>query len=129
MAKSTAKAEALMRDLKERLVARGFSAVESKDAEGFPKITLGSEAEISIVGVDGVSKDVFGNDNYSFAPHKVIFLSADANTKVSVCKILNEVIKMGIDKLVVKTGADLAAAEAAAGDEIVFDYRWPTKGV
>lgn len=132
MAKSTAKAEALARDLKERLEFRGFTIAESKDANGFPKLTLDTdEASLRIVGIDGVSKDVFGNDNYSFAPHNIYFASRnDAMSSLKVSRILTEVIKIGIDKMIVQTHATvLATAEAAAGDEIIFDIRWPTKGV
>lgn len=132
MAKSTAKAEALARDLKERLVKRGFSISESKSAEGFPKLTINTdEASILIEGEDAVSKDIFGNSNYSFAPHKLSFASRnDAMSTLIVSKILVEIYKMGVEKTIVKTHATvLATAEAAAGDAIIFDQAWPTKGV
>jgi len=45
-------------------------------------------------------------------------------------KIELEVIKCGIEKMVVKTHATvLATAEAAAGDALTFDIQWPTKGI
>lgn len=132
MAKSTAKAEALVRDLKERLERRGFSADESKDSEGWPKLTLNTdEASIRIEGEDMVSKDVFGNDNVAFAPHFLDYASRDdAMDTLKNAKILNEVIKMGVSKMIVKTdGSSLSTAEAADGDAIEFDDRWPTKGI
>jgi len=132
MAKSTAKAEALARDLKERLERRGFSAAESKDAQGWPKLTLNTnEASIRIEAEDMISKDIFGNDNVAFAPHRLDYASRDdAMDTLKNAQILTEVVKMGVSKLVVKTDAtDLATAEAAAGDAVEFDDRWPTKGV
>ena len=132
MAKSTAKAEALVRDLKERLERRGFAAAESKDAEGWPKLTLNTnEASIRVEAQDAVSKDIFGNDNVAFAPHALDYASrADAIGTLENAKILTEVLKMGVSKMTVKTDAtSLATAEAAAGDAIEFDDRWPTKGV
>ena len=130
--KSTAKAEAMARDLKERLEFRGFAVAESKDAQGWPKLTLDTdEASLRIEAVDAVSKDIFGNDLVAFAPHKIDFASRDdAMDSLKASKILLEVIKMGIEKTVVKTHATvLATAEAAAGDELGFDVTWPTKGI
>lgn len=130
--KSTAKAEALSRDLKERLEFRGFTVAASKDANGWPKLTLNTdEASILIQGSDAVSKDIFGNDLMSFAPHEVDFASRDdAMTSLKVSEIMLETVKMGIAKMVVKTHATvLATAEAAAGTELTFDVQWPSKGV
>ena len=130
--KSTAKAEAIARDLKEKLEFRGFSIAESKDANGWPKLTLNTnEASIRFEAEDAVSKDVFGNDLVAFAPHKVEFASRnDAMSTLIVSKIMTELIKIGTNKAVVKTHATvLATAEAAAGDEVQFDIQWPGKGI
>lgn len=130
--KSTAKAEAIARDLKEKLEFRGFSIVESKDANGWPKLTLNTdEASIRFEAEDAVSKDVFGNDLVAFAPHKVEFASRnDAVSTLIASKIMTELIKIGTNKAVIKTHATvLATAEAAAGDEIQFDIQWPGKGI
>ena len=129
MAKSTAKAESLLRDLKDRLEERGFSVSESKDAQGWPKLTLGTDASVRMEAADAVSKDVFGNDNKAFAPHTLELAAIDAMSKAEYSKVLIEVSKMGVDKNIVKSGANLVTAEAAAGDEIIFDIRWPTKGI
>ena len=133
MAKSTAKAESLLRDLKDRLELRGHAVVESKDAQGWPKLTLNTdEASIRMEAVDAVSKDVFGNDNVAFAPHFIDFASRDdmANATVARAEIMTELVKTGIDKVIVKSHATvLATAEAANGDEVIFDLRWPTKGI
>ena len=128
--KSTAKAIALLRDLKDRLSQRGMSSAESMDANGWPKLVIGAdEASVRMEAADAVSKDVFGNDLKAFAPHFVELSAVDAMSKADFSKVLIEVSKMGADKHIVKSGADLATAEAAAGEEIVFDVRWPTKGI
>ena len=128
--KSTAKSEALLRDLKDRLELRGFAVAESKDSEGWPKLVVGSdEASIRMEAADAVSKDVFGNDLKAFAPHFIEVASRSDMSKADYSQILAEVVKMGADKHIVKEGADLAAAEAAAGSEFIFDVRWPTKGI
>ena len=130
--KSIAKADALARGLKERLQFRGFTVSESRDAEGWPKLTLNSnEASLLIIAADAVSKDIFNNSLVAFAPHRIEFASRnDAMDTLKVSKIELEVIKCGIEKMVVKTHATvLATAEAAAGDALVFDVQWPTKGI
>ena len=130
--KSTAKSIAWARDLKEKLEFRGFSIVESKDAEGFPILTLNTdEASLKIVSYDAISKDVFGNDLTSFSPHSIDFASRDdAMDSLKVSKILIEVNKLGIEKTIVKTHATvLATAEASVGEALVFDITWPSKGM
>jgi hypothetical protein len=132
MAKSIAKADALARGLKERLQFRGYAVSESRDANGWPKLTLNTnEASLKIVAADAVSKDVFGNDLVAFAPHRIEFASRDdAMSTLKSAQIQNEVVKCGIEKMNVKTHATvLATAEAAAGTDIVFDVQWPTKGI
>lgn len=130
--KSLAKADALARGLKERLQFRGYTVAESRDANGWPKLTLNTdEASLLIIAADAVSKDVFGNDLVAFAPHRIEFASRDdAMSTLKAAQIQTEIIKCGIEKQVVKTHATvLATAEAAAGTAIVFDVQWPTKGV
>jgi hypothetical protein len=130
--KSLAKAEALSRGLKERLQFRGYTVAESRDANGWPKLTLNTdEASLKIVAADAVSKDIFGNDLVAFAPHRIEFASRDnAMTSLKVAQIQTEIVKCGIEKQNVKTHATvLATAEAAAGTDINFDLQWPTKGV
>lgn len=130
--KSTAKAIALSRDLKDRLEFRGFVVSESKDSEGWPKLSINTdEASIKIFGADQISKDILGNDLVAFSPHNLDFASrADAMDVVKTSKILLEVIKMGVEKTIVKTNATvLATAEASVGEALVFDVQWPTKGI
>lgn len=126
--KSTAKAEASARDLKEMLELRGFAVAESKDANGWPKLTIGTDASIRIESYDAVSKDVFGNDLKAFAPHMVELAAIDAMSKQDYAKVLTEVVKYAFEKKIVKSGVDLATAEASAGEELIYDVRWPTKG-
>lgn len=133
MAKSTAQAEAQARDLKDRLELRGYSVAESKNAQGFPKLTLNTnESSIEYSDTDAVSKDVFGNALRAFAPHSIKWASReDAIGLLQAAEILTEIEKTGIEKVFVHTDATvLATAEAAAADgEVRFDIRWPTKGM
>jgi len=132
MAKSTAKAEAVVRDLKDRLAFRGYSSTESKTAEGNPKLTVGSDASIEIVQADAVSKDIFGNDLLAFAPHQATLAIDEAIAYKKLAEVIAELSKVAIDKTLLKTSAtDLATAEAiadASADAISWDVRWPTKG-
>lgn len=130
MAKSTAKAEAMARDLKDRLEQRGLAVAESKTAQGWPRLVIETdEASIEIEAADAVSKDVFGNDLKAFAPHEARLASADGQAKADFYKVAKELEKCGIDKTILKTGATLAAAEATAGEAVIWDVRWPTMGV
>jgi hypothetical protein len=128
--KSIAKADAWLRDLKERLVLRGFSCADSRDVNGWPKLTLNTdEASIRIEANDAISKDVFGNALVAFTPHKLYFASRnDAMSTLVVSKLMSEIVKLGI-KMVVQTHATvLATAEAAAGDEVIVDVQWSAAG-
>lgn len=129
MAKSTAKAEALSRDLKDRLEQRGLTVAESKAAGGWPRLVINTDqASIEIEAIDAVSKDVFGNDLVAFAPHEARVASVDAQGKAELASILLELGKTAIDKTFLSEGANLATAEGAAATEIIWDVRWPTKG-
>ncbi len=130
--KSLAKANALSRGLKERLQFRGYTVAESRDANGWPVLTLNTdEASLTIIGADAVSKDIFGNALVAFAPHRIEFASRDnAMTSLKVAQIETEIVKCGIEKQNVKTHATvLATAQASAGTDVNFDLQWPTKGV
>ena len=123
--------ESLLRDLKERLEFRGFAISESKDANGWPKLNLNSnEASIRMEAISNVSRDVFGQELVAFSPSRLEFSSRnDAMDSLKVSKILLEVVKMAVDKMVVKSHAtDLALAEASDGEELGFNVLWPTKG-
>jgi hypothetical protein len=92
---STATAQGLIRDLGDKLSKRlaggaGLNTVvSSADANGWPVLTLshnGNAAEgqpvlaIRIKGIDAVSKDVFGNSTYAYAPHELDFAYELAST-------------------------------------------------
>lgn len=127
--KSTAQAEAMARDLKDQLEFRGFTVAESKDAEGWPKLTLNTnEASIRIESFDAVSKDIFGNDLVAFTPHRTFFASRDdAMDSLKAAKIMLELAKVGTRIVVQTDDDDLADAEAADGEELEFEIKWPTK--
>jgi len=127
---STAKAEALARDLKERLVSRGFT-VDQSTSGGYPKLTLNTdEASILIEQEDAVSKDVFGGSLLAYSPHK-LSLASRANASsltLKVAEIMVEVVKLGMKTIIKSHATVLATAEASAGTELQYDVRWAGKG-
>ena len=153
MAKSTAKAEALARDLKERLrfrlnAARIDTIREAKDANGWPMLFL-SDGGVETAGnpvialrikaIDAVSKDVFGNANIAFAPHELELAyeldSSEAEPdRKDIAIVLFECTKMGIKTLIKEIADATAVTESAlnaasAAEALEFDKAWPTKGV
>lgn len=128
---STAKSEAVARDLKEALEKRGFAVEESQLAKG-RKLSIDSDKmTIRIEAKDAVSKDVFGNDLDAFTPHEVKFAidSTGGASHVEVAKVMIDLGKQGF-ALKIGEGADIAAAEAAAdaAEEERHAAQWPTKG-
>jgi hypothetical protein len=156
--KSTAKAQALLRDVADKLKVRyapgaaGLNTVrQANDANGWPMLFLshgGNEAAgqpvigIRIQAVDAVSKDVFGNALIAFAPHTLEIayeLGASGNlTFVSHADLLiaeyesiNTGVKILLEELANGTAvneADMNTAMAAPTAQIENLY-WPTKGV
>lgn len=124
MINSVAKADALVRGLKEKLGFRfGASAVsESRDANGWPQLAC-QDVYLRIKGADAVSKDIFGNSFAAFAPH-VLDIADDAAAKADLAAILFECSKLGV-KIAYRAGADV---NAAATLELEYDLRFPTKG-
>lgn len=152
--KSLAKADALLRDVADKLKVRlaGSATIDTvrqaRDAAGWPMLFLsdaGNEAAgqpviaLRIKAVDAVSKDVFGNDLIAFAPHKleVAYELAAANnpipTDVDILIAEFEAIKTGVAiqlKELANTTAVTAANMDAAAVAIELDeLYWPTKGV
>lgn len=152
--KSLAKADALLRDVADKLKVRlaGSATIDTvrqaRDAAGWPMLFLsdaGNEAAgqpviaLRIKAVDAVSKDVFGNDLVAFAPHKleVAYELAAANnpipTDVDILIAEFEAIKTGVAiqlKELANTTAVTAANMDAAAVAIELDeLYWPTKGV
>ena len=152
--KSTAKAEALLRDVADKLKVRyaGSATIDTvraaKDANGWPMLFLsdaGNEAAgqpviaLRIKAVDAVSKDVFGNDLVAFAPHKleVAYELAAANnpipTDADILIAEYESIKTGVaiqlKELSNGTAVTAANMDAASPAIELDELYWPTKGV
>lgn len=152
--KSTAKAQAQARELKEKLQFRfqGSASIDTvrqiNDAAGFPILICsdgGNEAAgqpviaIRIKAQDAVSKDVFGNDLMAFAPH-TIELAYEKDTteaepsRVDLIKVMAEVQKIGM-KLLVKEIADGTAVSEASIDAadvaaaLEYEVSWVAKGL
>lgn len=148
--KSTAKAQATLRDVADKLKVRFPTKTvrEAKDAAGWPMLFIsatGSEVAgqsnvaLRMRAQDAVSKDVFGNDLVAFAPHalEVAYeLTAGDNPIVTDADLLTiefEAIKTGV-KIQLKeiangTAVTEAAMNAATPSVELEDIYWPTKGV
>lgn len=152
--KSVAKAEALFRDLKEKLEFRlsGSSTIdtvaESKDSNGWPILTLSDGGAVAagnpvIVlrakSINAVSKDVFGNNLIAFTPHELeIAYELDGTegepSRIDLSIVMLEASKLGM-KIAIKEIADGTAVDetsidaASATKEIEFDVKWPKKGM
>lgn len=152
--KSTAKAEALLRDVADKLKIRfaGSATIDTvrqaKDAAGWPMLFLsdaGNEAAGQPVialrcrAVDAVSPDVFGNALVAFAPHilEVAYELAAANnpipTDADILIAEFEAIKTGariqLKELANGTAVTAANMDAAAVAADLEDLYWPTKSV
>ena len=126
---STAKAEAVVRDLKQALEKRGFSVVESQLAKG-KKLAIDADMSIRIEAKDAVSKDVFGNDLDAFTPHDCKFAIDNAvASHEDVAKVMIDLGKIGFAIKIGEAGT-LGAAETAAdsAEEQRHNQNWPTKG-
>lgn len=152
---STAKAQACMRDLADRLSKRiaGSSTIDTvraaNDANGWPMLFLsdaGNEAEAQPVIVlrmsaqDAVSKDVFGNALVAFAPHilEVAYENtATANkafpAKTDVQLVEWEAFKIGartqVKEIANGTAVSEASMNAASAALDMDELYWPGKGV
>lgn len=152
--KSLAKADALLRDVADKLKVRyaGSATIDTvraaRDAAGWPMLFLsdaGNEAAgqaviaLRIKAVDAVSKDVFGNDLVAFAPHKleVAYELTAANnpipTDVDLLIAEFEAIKTGVaiqlKELANGTAVTAANMDAQAVAIELDELYWPTKGV
>lgn len=150
--KSTAKAESIMRDLKNELELRvkGSATIDTvrlaHDAEGWPMLIL-SDAGVETAGaavialrmkaVDAVSKDIFGNSLVAFAPHKMEMAweldandkptPADADVAMVTIVVAKKSICMQVKEIANGTAVDAAAMAAAAPIVQVDDLTFPTK--
>lgn len=126
---STAKSEAVARDLKQSLEKRGFTVVESALAKG-RKLAIDADISIRIEAQDAVSKDIFGNSLDSFTPHDVkLAIDNVVATHTDVAKVMVELGKIGF-AIKIGEGATLGAAETAAdsAEAQSHNVNWPTKG-
>ena len=154
MVKSIAKSSAWIRDLKEKLEFRFEDSAtidtisEAKDANGFSYLMLSLAGAVAagdevifirILGQDAVSKDVFGNDNYSFTPHVMEFAyeldgAVPEPKQLDIFRAIQESLKLGI-KVQIKEVADGTAvtpanvSAAAVALEIEPEIQWPQKGM
>lgn len=148
--KSTAKSQALIRDLKDKLAARFPSKTlrEARDTNGWAMLVMSASGDestgedviaIRIKGVDAVSKDVFGNDLTAFAPHVMeLAFEQDANDKpipsaADLAKVSWEAFRLGVKAQIKEIANGTAVSEssmdAADATAEIDDLHWPTKGV
>ena len=152
--KSTAKAEALLRDVADKLKVRyaGSATIDTvraaRDANGWPMLFLsdaGNEAAgqpviaLRIKAVDAVSKDVFGNDLVAFAPHKLEVayelaaannpIPADADILIAEYEAIKTGVAIQLKELANGTAVTAANMDAASPSIELDELYWPTKGV
>lgn len=153
---SNAKSEALLRDLSDKLTERfanssGLNTVSSAfytDSNGgtWPYLLISHNGVVTesnpvvyieISNVDMVSKDIFGNQTFSYAPHVMQFayeLSSGgapipAISDIATCQF--ESIKTGVrfqlKQIANGTAVTAASVNAAAASADLDELNWPTK--
>lgn len=151
---SNAKALALVRDLKDRLDIRlkgGAGLNQSReafDSNNWPYLVIssgGNEAAgqpvilIRVSNVDAVSKDIFGNQTFAYAPH-ICELAYELNAtarpipaSADLIKCEFESMSMGaryqLKELANGTAVTAANASAASPAADIDPLYWPTKSV
>lgn len=155
MSKSTAKAEALLRDVADKLSKRfapsaaGINTVRSaKDSNGWPMVFLSHNANeaagqpviaLRIQAVDAVSKDVFGNALTAYAPHALEVsyeltaadnaIPTDADILTAEYEAILTGVKIQLKELANGTAVTAANMDAATASIELDNLYWPTKGV
>ena len=152
--KSTAKAEATLRDVADKLKVRfaGSATIDTvaqaKDSNGWPMVICSKGGNVAagqpvialrMKAADAVSTDVFGNALVAFAPHalEVAYeLTATDNaipTDADILKAEFEAIKTGVKiqlkELANGTAVTAANMDAATPSAEIEELYWPTKGV
>ncbi len=133
MIKSLGVTDAMGRTVKERLEMRGFEIAESRDAEGYVKLSS-AKFSVAFKQIEQPSKDVLGLDHMAFTPHILRLSVVDGNdtsadiTVVESAKLYMELIKLGM-KVSVSEGISISAAETATPVDLEFDVLWPGKGI
>lgn len=154
MLSSFAKAESLIRNLKQELDLRLANSTsidtvrELKDSAGWPALMLsdgGVETAgnpvilVRAKGHDAVSPDILGNSFQAYAPHNLdLAYELDGTeaepSRLDLAKVLHSCTKQGA-KIQIHQVADGTAVTTTSMDatavalELEFDLRWPTKGV
>lgn len=149
--KSTAKAEALSRDLAERLAlkikANGAGRVnavrQAKDANGWPMLFLSRNSNeaagqpviaLRIQGEDAVSKDIFNQTIIAAAPHKMEFAyELSFPVRADIIEVMFEAARLGVKMQLKEIAATTAVTEASINAAAVVEEHdnlyWPNKGV
>jgi len=154
MAKSTAKAESIIRQLKDSLSFRIKGAAagrldtirEAKDSEGYPYLVLSSGgtetagnpvAFIRVKQADAVSKDILGQDLKAFAPHVMEFAYEldgansellPADQQMLMWEIAPFRVNVKVKQLADGTAVTPSNVDNAAVAEDLDSIQWPTKG-
>jgi hypothetical protein len=155
MNQSTAKANAILRDVADKLSKRyvagaaGINTLrQAFDANGWPMIFLShnaNEAEgqpvilIRMMNVNAVSKDIFGNNLIAYAPHTVEVAyelnvpGAPIPTSADRANADFETIKIGAEwqlkEIANGTAVNEASLNAATPVADLQELYWPTKSV
>lgn len=152
--KSTAKAEALLRDVADKLKVRfaGSATIDTvraaKDSNGWPMLicsdggveTAGAAViAIRIQGIDMVSKDIFGGATSAYAPHVLDLayeqtaannpIPTDADLAVAAYEAQKTAVRYQQKSIANGTAVAQASMDAAAAICDLEDAYWPTKGV
>lgn len=152
--KSVAKAQALMRDLADKLTVRyaGSSTIDTvrqaNDANGFPMLFLSDAANeaagqpviaLRIKALDAISKDIFGGDLFSYSPHalEIAYELAAANNPIAIdtdiliaeYEAIKTGVKIQLKELANGTAVTAANMDAATPNIELDELYWPTKGV
>jgi hypothetical protein len=147
--KSTAKSQAQMRVLKERIDQRihGSATINTSraanDANGWPMLFLsvgGTETAsapviaIRISAQDAVSKDVFGNALTAFAPHTIELayeqaIGAAVPAAADLILAMVEIAKIGMKLKVEEIAAGTAVTEASMNAAHAADFSFESEVV
>lgn len=152
--KSTAKAEALLRDVADKLKVRfaGSATIDTvraaKDSNGWPMLicsdggveTAGAAViAIRIQGQDAVSKDIFGGATSSYAPHLLDLaweqtaannpIPTDADLAIASFESIKTGVRYQPKSIANGTAVSATSMDAAAAIADLDELYWPTKGV
>jgi len=149
---SNAKAIAVARDLADILAKRlagnsGLNTVtQAFDSNNWPLLVVSSNGavaegqpvvQIRISGVDAISKDIFGNQTYAYAPHIMELayelksngdsVAAHADLLAVEFEAMKSGIRIQIKEIANGTAVTSASAAAASAIADLDNLYWPTK--